>query len=1305
MADEEKPSDCVKVAIRLRPPSTKEVNAGEKCIVDVEASHGDQPGSVTITDPDEKDKPAQFAFDIVFGLETEQSQVYDNIGLPALQQTLKGYNGTIFAYGQTGSGKSWCMLGGPGDLKGIIPRVNEGLFVQIAELQEAIGTRKFLVMCTFFEIYNEIIYDLLNPVQDRSKVGGGLQVKEHPVLGIYVKDLQEMVVDGADKLETLMNTGIKNRAVSSTNMNSVSSRSHSIFTIKVHQKDDVDQSRNVFAKLNLVDLAGSERQKGTGATGQTLKEGANINKSLSALGNVINALVENANGKKVFVPFRNSKLTRVLQESLGGNSLCTMLATLSPAACNYEETVGTLRYANRAKAIKVSATKNEEASQISRLNAEIEELKKKLAGGGGGGGDMGGGLLAEDEKREIEEKYKQQLKDMEAMASHNWEEKTRMSKEHEGQLQRALEEQRRHARAMEEEYRKRFRLLQEQDDLEFTIRGLLDTVQSLPCTSVSENASEGTGGGAVPLLPMACAPLRTGELPRVWIKSATAIKEVADGLKQQRTMALVFQGAFSEDLRLWVDAEEASDRVLARAGARRSLAKLDTLRRECGKLCEFETQGRSRASDFAAAVSEVSAAWTAQGAPGALAELRAQRNDEGKDAEKSSTAPAEESDDLPPMYTQAIDDIGRILQLIEQQARARAGEFASLAALEVQSVAELTVRGMNFVMPGASEYAADLALIGNSCPVVEPEVADSEVAATAPLRPREERALHEWQAEDADGSLEAVDSALTQIVDMETLKGKRTPQELLSRPPPKFVHDVALLIRQSTGFLPTLAEEWPDGREAKLDLLQYIADAVAASLGLAAGGIDFDPADVLKGKEVPHTLRLLQLLAIAAAREHSQPNGGQAASSRAQRDRRREGLVPPTDLPDLLMAVVRCLQGVVKKQQQEQERPGTGHASPTRELESNHRAMQERLEEATQIRLKHEERLKALRQELAATQSALGERTVQLTAAHSHASEATSRKDQVRMQIEELRAGLLQRAQECEFETSNEGAANLRRELEELAATLKDRSAERVRLAAEVQSLQQQRIDLDSYKENMDMELNRMKLRAAEDLAPLGGDPTDAEEIMMLQAEKQKWDVKVLALEEKMRAIGKFDDDERQQEDRIMEDRRVHSSEQDEMQMQLQVLTEERDALREGMDQLWQDKARTLDELDNVTNGYSHLSDRLIEKSIEANETAQQLEQYEQALAMLQENMEQLRQSPPPRVHSPGLAVAPTPSPAPPLAATNGTAPPMVPRAPGPLPPLPPGPPPPTTAPPAGGGDDAGSSHYSDDDFEEPDED
>lgn len=442
MGEPEKTGDCVKVAIRMRPLSKKELANNETSIIELEEQTTTEgSGSVTISDPDEKEKPAQFAFDIVFGTEVLAQTVYECVGKPSLDSMFAGYNGTIFAYGQTGSGKSWSMMGGDGELRGIIPRVNEQLFVKVEEQVAAINTRRFLVMCSFFEIYNEIIFDLLNPCQDRSKLGAGLQVKEHPVLGIYVKDLQDMVVDSADKLSKLMDSGTKNRAVGSTLMNATSSRSHSIFTIKVHQKDDEDKSRNVFAKLNLVDLAGSERQKGTGASGQTLKEGANINKSLSALGNVINALVEVANGKKVFIPFRNSKLTRVLQESLGGNSLCTMLAALSPAACNFEETLSTLRYANRAKAIKVSATKNEEASQISRLNAEIEGLKKKLAQAGpGGGGGGGGGAMADEERQMIQEKFQQQLADMQKMVSGTWEEKKKLSAEQEHQMNKAMEE-------------------------------------------------------------------------------------------------------------------------------------------------------------------------------------------------------------------------------------------------------------------------------------------------------------------------------------------------------------------------------------------------------------------------------------------------------------------------------------------------------------------------------------------------------------------------------------------------------------------------------------------------------------------------------------------------------------------------------------------------------------------------------------------------------------------------------------------------------------------------------------------------
>ena len=249
------------------------------------------------------------------------------------------------------------MQGGTGENRGIIPRMNFAIFDRIAEDRAKRPGVLFLVMVSYFEIYNEVIYDLLDS-SDRKKrqtqKGGGLEIKQHPILGVYVKGLQEIVVDNANKLQSIIDQGSSNRTVASTLMNSDSSRSHSVFIITIHQKDAEDETKNCFAKVNLVDLAGSERAKSTGATGAALKEGSNINKSLSELGNVINALVEQAKGKKnVFIPYRNSKLTRVLQESLGGNSITTMLAALSPALCNFDETLSTLKYANRAKAIKV----------------------------------------------------------------------------------------------------------------------------------------------------------------------------------------------------------------------------------------------------------------------------------------------------------------------------------------------------------------------------------------------------------------------------------------------------------------------------------------------------------------------------------------------------------------------------------------------------------------------------------------------------------------------------------------------------------------------------------------------------------------------------------------------------------------------------------------------------------------------------------------------------------------------------------------------------------------------------------------
>jgi hypothetical protein len=255
--------------------------------------------------------------------------------------------------------------------------MNNSLFERIEQEKKKLTTQ-FLVTVSYFEIYNEVIFDLLDASDRKKRPKAGLEIKEHPLLGVYVKGLQEIVVDNAPKLQSIIDQGMGNRTVASTQMNADSSRSHSVFMITVHQKDLKDKNKNIFAKVSLVDLAGSERVKSTGATGSTLKEGANINKSLSALGNVINALVEASKGKGTFIPYRNSKLTRVLQDSLGGNSVTAMLAAMSPAASNFEETLSTLKYANRAKAIKVKAVKNEEASQVSKLNDEIRMLRDKL---------------------------------------------------------------------------------------------------------------------------------------------------------------------------------------------------------------------------------------------------------------------------------------------------------------------------------------------------------------------------------------------------------------------------------------------------------------------------------------------------------------------------------------------------------------------------------------------------------------------------------------------------------------------------------------------------------------------------------------------------------------------------------------------------------------------------------------------------------------------------------------------------------------------------------------------------------------
>lgn len=333
-----------------------------------------------------------------------QDNLFDDLGEPLLENAFHGYNNCIFAYGQTGSGKSYSMMG-YGKEYGVIPRICQSMFERISAIQQANAHLNCTVEVSYLEIYNERVRDLLNP---SSK--GNLKVREHPSTGPYVEDLAKLVVRSFGEIENLMDEGNKARTVAATNMNESSSRSHAVFTLTLTQKrhdSETSMETEKVAKISLVDLAGSERATSTGATGARLKEGAEINRSLSTLGRVIAALADASAGgggskKKLhsMIPYRDSVLTWLLKDSLGGNSMTAMIAAISPADINFEETLSTLRYADSAKRIKNNAVVNEDpnARMIRELKEELSQLRSKLGGGvaaaasaGGTGGAAGVG--------------------------------------------------------------------------------------------------------------------------------------------------------------------------------------------------------------------------------------------------------------------------------------------------------------------------------------------------------------------------------------------------------------------------------------------------------------------------------------------------------------------------------------------------------------------------------------------------------------------------------------------------------------------------------------------------------------------------------------------------------------------------------------------------------------------------------------------------------------------------------------------------------------------------------------------------
>ena len=433
----------IKVGVRVRPFNAREKTRESRCVIEMNSMNQTKIF-------DEVGNEKTFTFDHSFwshdGFRTledgylepesdkyaDQKFVFNAVGKQILDNAWEGYHCCLFAYGQTGSGKSYSMVG-YGANKGIVPISCDEIFSRIEK--NTTPEKSFEVQVSMLEIYNEKVQDLLIPAQKRPQ--HGLKIRESKVLGIFVEGLSKHPVRSYAEISKKMDEGYENRTIGSTLMNATSSRAHTIVTIEFKQLTMIaGRKSEKLSMINLVDLAGSERAGSTGATGDRLKEGCNINKSLLVLGNVINALADKAigKGKNILPPYRDSALTRILQNALGGNSKTVMICALSPASINYEETLSTLRYADRAKKIQNKAIINEsEHDKMVRMLKEentglkkmLEDLQKKLLGGGS--------LQSEEDKQaynELKEQYDANLNVMKDMEK-TFEEKIEEAKKYE----------------------------------------------------------------------------------------------------------------------------------------------------------------------------------------------------------------------------------------------------------------------------------------------------------------------------------------------------------------------------------------------------------------------------------------------------------------------------------------------------------------------------------------------------------------------------------------------------------------------------------------------------------------------------------------------------------------------------------------------------------------------------------------------------------------------------------------------------------------------------------------------------------
>jgi len=807
-------------------------------------------------------------------------------------------------------------------------------------------------------------------------------------------------------------------------------------------------------------------------------------------------------------------------------------------------------------------------------------------------------------------------------------------------------------------------------------------VQALPApprlglpSGPSPNATAVDGFGES-LPPGPCSDLRSGELLKQWLKAVSGLTTFTTVLKQQSTMAMLFHTALIEDLKLWVEGEESHDRGMARTGARRALTKIDTLRREATKLASVEEDAKAKSFELVQEVSAALEEWQEQGRPALLSQVRADNEVDGSPTAGSLPPP---EGGAPSLVEVNIEDVGKILELVAQQARGLASVFGSLASLDIRATASLVLRGATIANNGAQPAGPDVDCVrmlaesaedacgSSSSSVVATASAQDHSAAVDPNASKADRPLKDWTAGDAEDSVEGTHKVLLKLLpELENLNKKKSPAELLARPPPKYVHDVTLLCAQTMGFPPNVSEEWPESREGKLDILEALSSSICQALGLAS--LDFDPEHVLKGKEVPKTLRVLQLLAIAAAKFSSGALGSNAAAGGADSTaaaavagsavgNQKKELTPASGLPTVLDSIASCLKGIENRPCQQD---GDGGISPTRELESNCRMLQSRIQEedSTCQRLKGE--MEDLSRQVEESRVALAARQKELQEVKNKASSVNQRKQELQAKLQDLRAGLLKRADEID---GNPMIGQKKRELTAVSSKSESSMHAKASLSSDVKQLQQQHIEADTSREKLEHEIKRLKLRM-----PDGPTIHGSEELLQMQAEKQRWEVNLQGLEEKMRAIAEDDDIERQRETGLMEEKKAQMAKLDDVVMQLQVIIEERDGLRDGNEKLWHEKTRKEEELDDTSLGYHHASERLMEKEEEVNELKEQLDKFERLKELLQENFERAKLSPPSAAKVDIKEIV-------------------------------------TSSPPPVQEEDEGSSHYSDDAFEEPDDD